>query len=171
MPVKLAGAVLVLVAGAGLGWEMAARLARRVRELRSLGVCLRVLEKEVAVGAVPLPVALERSARVAEPAVARLLGEAAALLTDGSGRTAQEAWEEALRRAPLCLLPRDLEVLRGLGVTLGSSGRADQVKHISLAREQLAAREQVARDEEQRQGRLYRYLGVLVSLALLLLLW
>jgi len=168
---KFLGAALFLAAGIGLGWQSAARLEHRVRELRSLVVSLRVLEKEVAVGATPLPVALERSAQVAEPSVARLLGEVAARLSDGSGRTARQAWEEALGQVSLSLAAPDLEVLRGLGVTLGSSGRADQVRHISLTRERLAAREQAAREEEQRQGKLYRYLGVLVPLALLLALW
>lgn len=171
MGVKLLGAALILAAGAGLGWQMAARLEHRVRELRSLSLSLRVLEKEVAVGATPLPVALERSAQVAEPAVGRLFRETAARLSDGKGRTARQAWEEALGEVPLSLGTPDLEVLRSLGVTLGASGRADQARHISLTRERLAAREQAARDEEQRQGRLYRYLGILVPLALILALW
>lgn len=171
MVVKLLGAALVVAAGAGVGWQQAARLERRVRELRSLTLALRVLEKEIAVGATPLPLALERAAGVAEPAVARLLRVASGRISDGSGRSTQVAWEEALRAVPLCLAPPDLEVLHGLGVTLGTCGRADQIRHISLVRERLAASEQAARDEEQRQGRLYRYLGVLVPLALLLVVW
>jgi stage III sporulation protein AB len=45
------------------------------------------------------------------------------------------------------------------------------VRHIALVRERLAAREEEAREEVKRQGRLFRYLGVLVPLALLLVLW
>lgn len=165
------GAVLLLLAGAGTGWQFAARLGQRVRELRSLGLALRVLEREVAVGATPLPLALGRAAQVAEPAVARLLGHAAARLSDGSGCTARQAWEDACAQTPLSLSAAELEVLRGLGVTLGTSGRSDQVRHIALVRERLAAREEEAREEAERQGRLYRYLGVLVPLALLLALW
>ncbi|MEW6397557.1 MAG: stage III sporulation protein AB [Bacillota bacterium] len=171
MGVKLLGAVLLLLAGAGTGWQFAARLGQRVKELGSLGLALRVLEREVTVGATPLPVALERSAQVAGPSVADLLGHAAGRLSDGSGCTASQAWEEACARTPLCLTVADLEVLRGLGVTLGTSGRADQARHIALTRERLATREQSAREEAERQGKLYRYLGILVPLALLLALW
>lgn len=170
--VKLLGAAILLAAGTALGFERAARLETRVRQLQALGLALRVLEKEVSVAGTPLPAALERSALVAPP-VAPFLWGVVKRLSDGQGRTAPEAWREALEDEGrvLNLAPGDLEALRELGVTLGTSGRVDQTRHITLARERLAVQEELAQADSQRQGRLYRYLGVLVPTAILLVLW
>ncbi|HHY94434.1 MAG TPA: stage III sporulation protein AB [Firmicutes bacterium] len=173
MGLKLLGGVLLLASGLALGFHKAHTLQLRVRQLRFLGLALRVLENEVGVGATPLPEALRRAARVAEADTGGLLEEAAGRLVDGRGLTAQQAWSEALAECSprLALNGSDVEVLGGLGVTLGASGRSDQTRHIALVRERLTAQEEVAREEAEKQGRLYRYLGVLVPVGILLILW
>jgi stage III sporulation protein AB len=63
-----------------------------------------------------------------------------------------------------------LEVLLGLSEVLGASGRADQVRHLALARERLAGQEARAAAERARYERLARYMGVLSGAALVLIL-
>lgn len=94
-------------------------------------------------------------------------------LAHGGGITPGEAMRAALAEgaARTVLKQEDLEVLLALAGVLGSTGRADQVRHLQLARRRLEGEEARAQEERQRFERTARYLGVLSGAALALLLW
>lgn len=146
------------------------RYARRPRELAALRVALQVLLSEIDYGLTPLPAALERAARAAGGEVAAFLEDAARRLSARRDAGAQDALREALARADLALAAADRDVLLALGAALGTSGREDQVRHLMLALRRLELAEDEARREGERGQRLARWLGVLGSLALVLLL-
>lgn len=172
MLAKLVGSVLIMGATTYAGWAVAARYARRPEQIRDLQTGLAVLQTEVEYGATPLPEALERAARVSGSAVGPLFSECARQLGQGDGATAGEALERALNTAAgaTYLGPEELSAMRALAGVLGASGRADQIRHLQLARHRLEAEEARARDERQRYERMARYLGVLSGAALVLIL-
>lgn len=166
------GAVLLVVGGAATaGWTAAARLRRRPRELRQIQTGLHVLRTEIDWGAVPLPAALARAGGCLEGPTARIFAEAAAHLAGGEGLAAGEAWERALAAAgpETALTPGDVEILRALAVSLGTSHREDQVRHLEVCLGRLAEAEQRARERADADARLYQQLGVLGGLLLALL--
>jgi stage III sporulation protein AB len=179
---KAAGAVFTVGGGALLGFEVAARWARRPRRLAGLRSALALLETEIAVGRTPLPEAAGRiAALVADPEVARFFRRLAADLR--AGEPADEAWR---RRAVgltgtdrvVDLLVRrlrqeeaaDLDPFAFLGGVIGATGLDDQLKHLQLAQERLAARERQAEAEAVRLAPLYRYAGAAGGLLVVLLL-
>lgn len=167
--VELAGCLLVVASGAGLGATAALRYGRRPRELAALRVALQVLLTEIDYGLTPLPQALRRAAAAVADPVAELLRRWAAVLDRRQGVLPAEALRAALAAADLALHPADLEVLAGLAAALGASGRRDQVRHLTLALRRLEAAEAEARREAERGQRLAWWLGVLGSLAVVLL--
>lgn len=172
MTIKLLGAILTLLVPSWVGFQIASRYRRRPLELRALQNGLAILVTEIEYGATPLPDALRSAARAAGPTVGPILQSAAERLERGEGITPGEALTAAVAEgAPsTCLQPADLDVLTALAAVLGASGRHDQVRHLRLAQERLAGAEAEASSERSRYERMYRYVGVLSGLALVLIL-
>lgn len=172
MLLTLLGAAFTIGVPTWFGFQIADRYRRRPTELRALQTALAVLVTEVEYGATPLPQALRSAARAAGPALGRLLAETAAGIEAGGGITPGEALNAALlvHLPATSLRPADGEVLQALAAVLGSSGRQDQVRHLKLALERLAGAEAAASEERSRYERMYRYVGLLSGLALVLIL-
>ena len=170
---KLVGAALVVAASGLSGMAVAGNYSRRPRELRSLRTALQMLETEIAYGATQLPEAMVQVANRCDDAVGPLFTLAASELSARSGVTAAEAWERALGAfyPGTALLPKDLQILRNLGSSLGISDREDQIKHLRLAMEQVGSENLAAEEEAARNVKLWSYLGFLGGLTLVLVLY
>ncbi|HYG59822.1 MAG TPA: stage III sporulation protein SpoIIIAB [Symbiobacteriaceae bacterium] len=168
---KLLGAGLILGCSSYAGWQVAGAYARRPVQLRDLQTALAVLQTEIEYGATPLPEALASAARAGGPAVGAIFRATAERLAAGGGNTPGDAMREALadQSGSTALRPGDLSIVAALAEVLGATGRADQVRHLSLARERLAGEEARAADERARYERMARYLGVLGGAALVLI--
>ncbi|HWI63025.1 MAG TPA: stage III sporulation protein SpoIIIAB [Symbiobacteriaceae bacterium] len=172
MLAKALGGALILGATSYAGWQVGAGYARRPAQLRDLQTALAVLQTEVEYGATPLPAALQSAAGAAGRAMAPLFARTAARLAEGGGITPGDALRTVLDGGlpESALKPEDLEVMRALAGVLGASGREDQVRHLTLARERLAGLEAQATDLRSRYERMARYMGVLSGAALVLIL-
>jgi stage III sporulation protein AB len=171
--VKVLGSVLIVVASTLIGFRIAARYANRSRQLRQFISALKLLETEIFYAATPLPDACRRIAMRTPTPVGAFFLQVAENLMDGRGRTATEVWREALlaMKDELALKESDRSVLIAFGQTLGVSDREDQIKHIHLAIAQLSAEEVIAREEQLKSEKMWRYLGALLGLTLVILLY
>ncbi|MCL5676368.1 MAG: stage III sporulation protein AB [Firmicutes bacterium] len=169
---KLLGSALVLLSSGYLGLQMASAYRRRPRELAALRSGLQLLETEIVYGATPLPAALRQVAAGLDGTAGELFQKAGQTLSRGRGITGGEGWSRALGEVyPYsALTPEDLGALRLLGVSLGASDRADQVKHLALCRERLAHLEEQAKDRDRRYSRVWSYAGFLTGLLVVLVL-
>lgn len=167
---RAAGAALVLVCSCLLGQRAAAGRERRAAELEALISGLHLLETEIVFGRRLLAEALMRVGTVHPQC--RLLFEKGAQGV-AEGRSAQQAWEEAVRAwgKASALAREDLEPLLRLGAVLGLSHGDDQARHLGLARRELLHRLEAERQRLPQLVRLYRLLGVFGGLALVLLLY
>lgn len=182
MWLKVVGALLTVGAGTALGLDVAARWAQRPRRVSHLRSALALLETEMAVGRTPLPEAADRVARLAPGReVPDFFVRLAAELRGGA--TADAAWRRAAltltgnRPEAPGLLSRlaqeeaaDLEPFTFLGGVIGASDLADQLKHLALAKERLAARERQAAADAGRLVPLCRYAGLAAGAVVALLL-
>lgn len=132
-----------------------------------------MLETEIAYGATPLPEALSRLGDRMEEPVGRFLASVAALLADGQGRTAGEAWQAGLEtlRDGSALVEADLDILTQFGFGLGVSDSSDQVRNLRLAQEQLRAEERRAEEDRTRNEKLWRTLGFLSGIVVVLIIF
>lgn len=171
--VKLMGAAMVITAATGLGLWKADFYVERARELRQLITALQMLETEIFYGATPLPEAFCRLGDRIPGKIGSMLRETGLGLSRGDGKTAGQIFQEQIRNwnPRLHLRPQDQEILFALAHTLGHSDRSDQIKHIRLACARLAAEEATARDERERLGKMWRYLGVLTGLAAVIIMY
>lgn len=170
--IKLLGAVLILFAGTMIGFQQAARFVERPRQLRQLSHSLQRLETEIGFGHTPLPEALERTADAASEPIASLLREAAAGIWKTEELSFRESWEQAveLHWGATSMRNNEKQVLLRLGSTLGISDKEDQKKHLRLALNQLKAEEDAAREDQSRYEKMWKSLGILIAVLIVILM-
>ncbi|BAU27416.1 stage III sporulation protein AB [Aneurinibacillus soli] len=171
---KLMGAALIIAASTLIGMLLARRIAKRPTHIRQLRAALTLLETEIVYGATPLQEALGTIAqRVGGEAAGPLFRRAASLLAEEPELSTAECWRQAVQESWSATAMHDAErdVTLQLGAMLGRSDREDQRKHIQLAVINLENEEQTARDNQRRYEKMYRSLGVLGGLLLVILLY
>jgi len=170
---RLIGGLLIVSTTGFAGWQMARLYARRPLELRQFISALQMLETEITYMATPLPDALSRVAEQVEPSVTPFFSFIVNELKSSRGRSASEAWNNALEwYYPQSALGRsDLGILRGLGNSIGISDREDQGKHLRLAAEQFKMALVTAEDAAAKNVKMWNYLGLLGGLIVVLALY
>ncbi|MUT66741.1 stage III sporulation protein SpoIIIAB [Paenibacillus sp. NEAU-GSW1] len=170
--IKLLGAVLILTAGTLIGFQQAARFAARPRQLRQLAHALQRLETEIGYGHTPLPEALYRVAHSIPPPVADMFRLAAEGVTGQTDISFRESWENAVRQGweATAMRAGEQAVLIRLGSALGISDKDDQLKHIKLALLQLKAEEDAAKDDQGRYEKMWKSLGILIAVLVVILM-
>ena len=174
LTLHLLGAVLLVLAGGGLGRQVAERYGRRVRELEQLRGLLGMLASEIDYGLTPLPEAFGRVGRLGEGGAVRRLFERTALaVTEDSPESFREAWQRVRgeEATALALTKPDDEILEELGWALGSSDREDQLRHLQLATERLGMALSEAQRVAVKNVPLSRSLGLLGGILVALLLF
>jgi stage III sporulation protein AB len=170
---KLLGACIILFSTTLIGIRWAERYVRRPREIRLLRSSLLRLESEIHYGATPLPTALASVAAQTQGTVGRIFHEIAIRLEKEGHRPLYDCWQEGIHAAWSMTSMKSTEqsVLLQFGRTLGSTDREDQVKHIRMALSHLAAEEENAVIEQQKNEKLCRSLGMLAGALAVILMY
>lgn len=170
--IKLAGAVFILFAATALGFVQSAQYAKRPKQIRDLMQALQSLETEITYGFTPLPQALENIGGSLDAPVTTIFKASAAKLRARDGWSTKEIWDWSVHTHwPDTALGRNEKIaFLQLGEHLGQSDREDQIKHIRLAMDQLRAEENRARSEQVRYEKMWKSLGFLGGLLIVILL-
>ena len=85
-------------------------------------------------------------------------------------KPAGEAWEESIDKVETNLKDEDKSILKNLGRLLGKTDLEGQVSEIKLVQEFLNTQIDVAEKERKKNEKLYRTLGGVVGLAIVIIL-
>ena len=172
MVIKLLGGMLVIGSATVIGYIMASKYAKRPEELRTLQAALQMLESEIAFSMSTLPQAFDRISHSFEHAVGKLFSYTSSLIKERTGITAKEAWIKALNACTpiLHLEKQDREILMAFGNALGRLDKDSQIKNIHLACTKLSLEEKKAEELKYKYVRMYKSLGVLGGILIVLLL-
>ncbi|MDW7651447.1 MAG: stage III sporulation protein AB [Bacillota bacterium] len=171
--VKWLGALLIIGAATAWGNQQAERMKRRVRELEEFRLALRLLTAEIGYTATPLPRALALvQNRLHGRPVRTFFSEACARLREPDVTDAADAWREAAAsvRVQSALTGEDWPVLLRAAAGLGGLGRENQLQQLAAAEAQLAAHAASAAAQCESGERMWRYLGVMGGIAVVILL-
>jgi len=171
--VKLIGALLVLVSASMVGWQISRSYAKRPVQLRALLVALQMLETEIVYGLTPLQRAFVKVGQRVQKEIGNIFLSAAELLEQGGALSAEESLQKAILRhgAQTALRKQERDVLASLSQVLGSSDREDQQKHLRLAVTHLRGLEEEARAEQNKYEKMYKSLGFLGGLLVVILMF
>lgn len=170
---KVLGAIMVMISSSIIGFIIANSYKKRPELLRELQTALSMLETEIGYSQNFLPDALENIARNSTRDVSRLFLNVRKHLMDSKGYMASEAWELALKKFynDSYLIKNDYYILNAFGKYLGSTDREDQIKSINQTIDNLKQQEKIAYEEKQKNETLWRYLGILSGIMVILLLY
>ncbi|HOQ07528.1 MAG TPA: stage III sporulation protein SpoIIIAB [Clostridiales bacterium] len=171
MFLKIAGSMIVLLASSFLGYILARDCSRRPQQLRSLQNLLQMFENHITYLSDVLVEAFDRISRSGvETGI--FFRTAAELLKDGTAANASEAWEMAVRNCIglTALNKEDEQILLSFGKMLGSTDLEGQIKNIRLTLGQLAVQEEKAEENRKKNESMYKSLGILGGMALVIIL-
>ena len=168
---RLAGFLLIFLGCAGMGAAAGEGLRLRVVRLEELRHMLKLLSSEIRCAHSALPEAFARTGRRVKRPFSEFLLYAAGRMEQGDGESLPEIFEEAVSQETVkkALCPEDRELLRELGVRLGALDVENQLGSLELSLQKAWDQEKKAREEYQNKSRVFRYLGALGGLFLIVL--
>ncbi len=171
MFLKMAGCLLILSASSLLGHLVAQTFSRRPEELRTMQSMLNRLENEIKFMSNLLSESFRRIC-TENSVVADIFLDAAGFMDTGERVTAQKAWEMSIKNniKKTAFDKEDEKILLDFGQMLGVSDLEGQLKNIRFTLRQLEIQEKKAEEARRKNETMYRRLGVLGGLALIILL-
>lgn len=168
---KISGSILILLSTSLLGYLYGSSYRDRVNNLVLLENCIRILETEIIYGANPLPEALINVYRKGNSKVSFVFKEISDQLVLNK-RTVLECFQsiENILKEKLKFNDEDIEMFFSLGRTIGVSNRVDQEKNFKLLLVQIETLETEARESRDKNEKLYKSLGILLGLVIVIIL-
>lgn len=169
---KILGSIVVILASTALGYALSREFSKRPQEIRILQAHLQMLENEIVFMSSLLTDAFEKIYKSGNSAVNGFFGKTAEYLVKNTNLNALEAWEMSVRNniKNTALNKEDEEILLSFGKMLGNSDRDGQVNNIRLTLAQLKLQEQKAEENRKKNEMMYKRLGILGGIAIVIIL-
>lgn len=170
--IKIVFNSLILVFSSILGYAFGNIYSKRAKNLLDLQYCIRVLESEIINGNIPLPQALENTSIKGRGHIALLFKEIKEDLIDNKREDIYDSFllKIDLLKNKYAFNNQDIEIFLYLGKILGKTSRKDQEKNMKFIISQLDNHYLEAEVEERKNTKLYRTLGFLVGLGVVIIL-
>lgn len=170
---KLLGAILIMLAATVAGWHRARHFAERPRQIREMILGLQRLVTEISYGLTPLPEALKKAALPMSKPLREIFEQAAGAMQPASGLTARDSLHQAIHKSwgSTSMKNPERDTMLQLAYSLGLSDREDQLRHITLAVQQLKHEEATAQSEQMKYEKLSRNMGLLIGALIVILMY
>lgn len=164
--------LIILISTSTIGFIYGGSFKKRADNIGDLQYCLRVLESEILVGNIPLPQALENTYIKGKGQIAYIFYIIKSDLETENREDIYHSFQhlEGMLKDKYLLEQEDVEVLMFLGRTLGKTHRVDQEKNFNFIKKQIDELVIQANMERVRNEKLYRSLGVLVGVGMIIIL-
>jgi stage III sporulation protein AB len=172
MLLKIAGSIIVILSCSFLGFILSGDCSRRPRQLRELQSLLQMFENQISYLSDIITEAFERIGRVGRNGTGIFFSRAVEILKNENAPSASVAWEQAVRQCirTTALNREDEEILLNFGKLLGNTDIEGQLKNIRLTLGQLALQENKAEESRKKNENMYRSLGMLGGIAVVIVL-
>lgn len=164
--------ILIFTICTSIGFLHGRTYSDRLNNLIYLEQCIRSLETEIVYGSTPLPEALTNIYIKGNPKVSFIFEEIKIdLLSNKRGEIYLSFLSiEDLLYNKLHLKKEDVETFLSLGRVLGTSNRIDQEKSLSITLNQISGLILEARKERNKNEKLYKTLGLITGIGIIIIL-
>lgn len=169
---KLILSFIIFSTCTSIGFFYGNKFSARVENLIYLEQCIRILETEIIYGSTPLPEALSNVYRKGNKRVSYIFEEIKKDLLEKKRDQVYESFLfiESLLYNKLNLKKVDVENFISLGRVLGTSDRNDQEKNFILILNEIAGLIVEAKEERNKNEKLYRTLGLITGTGIIIML-
>lgn len=170
--IKLVAGILILAGCGYLGILFAGQFKKRVKSLEEFQNALSQLEYDIDFSESTLCSSFEKISRTACREVGVIFLYMSDRLRKNPGADMKGLWSRAIDkyRDDIALKDEDVGILLDFSVMLGKGSREKEKNNIKLAKMRLQMAEEVARQERERNIKMYRGLGFLSGIFIVILL-
>lgn len=173
MLLKISGSFLIIFSSWFLGYKISKRIAGRPEELREVSQLLEILETEFRYMADVLTDAFARVCKNSSSRTVIFFKRCSEILQTSPNINAKEAWGMAIKEVipETYLNSEDANILCDFGKRLGMSDLDGQIANIHLTISRLKIQEKKADEVKNKNEIMYKRLGILGGICLVLLLF
>lgn len=145
------------------------RYLNRVKDLEEMKNAMEIFKSKIKFTYKPIPEIFEEIAKEIKSNIAGVFLLSKSYMEE---YTASESWKMAMEKSAsnTNLTKDDIEVISNLSKTLGGTDLDGQIAIIELTENLIDRQIQKAREEETKNGRLYKTLGMGIGLAIIIIL-
>jgi stage III sporulation protein AB len=172
MGLKILGSILIVLSSSLIGFYFGNKYSARLENLLHLEQCIKILETEIVYGAVPLPEALNNVYLKGNKKVSYIFKQIRDNLLYNKDGDLLKSFEMVTSQLAeeLNLKEEDIELFLSLGRLLGTSDRTDQEKNFKLILNQIEILKNEAKLEKDKNEKMYKNLGILAGIAIVIIL-
>ena len=150
-----------------IGISIADRYTNRVNDLKNIRNILNILETKIKFTYEPLPQIFEEISNEFKGEVSRIFQIAKEKMVELS---AGEAWHFAIENSNTNMNEEDLNILNGLEKLLGKTDIDGQLSEINLIKEFIDIQIKKAEEEQIKNAKLYKNLGIMIGMIIVIIL-
>ncbi|MCL2399236.1 MAG: stage III sporulation protein AB [Defluviitaleaceae bacterium] len=172
--IRVIGVALTLVASGVLGLYLSGLGKFRLQDLLEFKKALLILKSEIEYVATPLPEAMANiSVRTTKPISLIFEHYSQSLKNNSEGETAYQLWIASIKihKQKSFLKDDDWEIIENFGKTLGYLDKQMQVDTITFTTDYIDAQVSKLQEINEKNQRMYRSLGVVGGILLLVIFW
>ena len=163
--------ILITIFGAStsIGILMSKKYKNRVIELRGFKNAINTLETKIKFTYQPIPEIFKEIATSLDKNIGAIFEKACEYIGEN---TTKQAWNKAIEEAKinLSLNNEDINIIQNLGNLLGKTDMEGQISEINVTSNFIDAQIMKAEEERKKNEKMYRNLGTIVGLAIVIIL-
>ena len=150
-----------------LGNIISKRYTLRVKELKDFSNALNIIENKIKFTYEPLSEIFIQTSRLLSENMSNIFIKASGYMKEFSS---EEAWNKGVDDTSTYLNKEDIENIKSFGKLIGKTDKEGQVSHIELTRSFIELQLEKARKEEEKNAKMYKTLGAMIGLVIVIIL-
>ena len=150
-----------------IGNIISKRYMLRVKELKDFENALNIIESKIKFTYEPIPEIFRQTSKLLSENISKIFINASNYMKD---LNCEEAWNKSVKESNTYLNKEDLENIKAFGKMLGKTDKEGQVSHLELSKTFIEMQIKKANDEEEKNAKMYKTLGVIYGLAIVIIL-
>lgn len=150
-----------------IGNIISKRYILRVKELKDFENALNIIESKIKFTYEPLPEIFKQTSKLLSENISKIFINASNYMKEVS---CEEAWNKSVEESNTYLNKEDIENIKCFGKMLGKTDKEGQVSHLELTKTFIEMQIKKAKDEEEKNAKMSKTLGVIFGLAIVIIL-
>ena len=159
---------IILLSSSFIGRILANKFKNRLEELKEMKNTLNIFKTKIKFTYEPIPIIFEEISKSSKSNIGKIFETAQRKLKD---QIASKSWNEAIEETNSNLTQNDKETLKMFSKMLGETDLEGQISQINITLSFLDKQIQEAETEKNKNEKLYKKLGTIMGLALVIILF